>query len=156
MNKTIRLLENLTEGQTKPSEGYICSLQRKADKKLMPFYRDLHRELIQQPILYWGNTVARINGKNGCLRVYLKERMAYYCVHKHKDLASVLDDLVLTELTENTVVMHDHNIINYNEIFKYQNIECNAHLLRDFKKVANDTGCDIYQKLIKVKAILSC
>ena len=46
--------------------------------------------------------------------------------------------------------MHDHNIINYNEIFKYQNVECNAHLLRDFKKVADDTGCDIYQKLIKL------
>lgn len=150
VNKVIRLLEGLTEGQVKPSEGYICSLQRKAAKKLMPFYRDLRGELIQRHMLYWDDTVARINGKNGCLRVYLDERMAYYCAHEHKDLAGVLDDLVLTELTEDTIVMHDHNIINYNEIFKHQNVECNAHLLRDFKKVANDTGGDIYQKLIKL------
>ena len=31
--------------------------------------------------------------------------------------------------------MHDHNTVNYNEIFNYLNLECNQHLLRDLAAV---------------------
>ena len=35
--------------------------------------------------------------------------------------------------------MHDHNTINYNEKFRFENIECNQHLQRDCQKNADDT-----------------
>ena len=42
-------------------------------------------------------------------------------------------------LTEDIKVMHDHNTINYNEKFRFENIECNQHLQRDCQKNADDT-----------------
>ena len=35
--------------------------------------------------------------------------------------------------------MHDHNIVNYNDRFSYQNLECNSHLQRDNQKNLDDT-----------------
>ena len=37
-----------------------------------------------------------------------------------------------------TTVMHDHNKVNYNEAYSFNNIECNAHLLRDLQKIADN------------------
>lgn len=34
--------------------------------------------------------------------------------------------------------MHDHNKVNYNEQFRFENFECNQHLERDIQKVADD------------------
>lgn len=34
--------------------------------------------------------------------------------------------------------MHDHNKVNYNETYSFSNIECNAHLLRDLQKIADN------------------
>lgn len=48
--------------------------------------------------------------------------------------------------------MHDHNKVNYNEEFSYQNIECNIHLLRDIEKCKTNTmneWCDKLSSLIK-------
>lgn len=35
--------------------------------------------------------------------------------------------------------MHDHNILNYNKKFHYENIECCQHLERDLQKNSDDT-----------------
>lgn len=42
---------------------------------------------------------------------------------------------VVELLPPETVVMHDHNIVNYCSDYSFTNIECNAHLLRDLHKV---------------------
>lgn len=34
--------------------------------------------------------------------------------------------------------MHDHSKVNYNEQFRFENLECNQHLERDIQKVADD------------------
>jgi len=36
--------------------------------------------------------------------------------------------------------MHDHNKVNYNDDYCFQNIECNQHLQRDCQKNSDDSG----------------
>ena len=49
--------------------------------------------------------------------------------------------------------MHDHNKVNYNETFGFENIECNQHLERDLQKVADDNPEHTWSK--KLKALIS-
>lgn len=49
--------------------------------------------------------------------------------------------------------MHDHNKVNYNEQFSFENIECNQHLERDLQKVADDNPDHTWSK--KMKALIS-
>ena len=51
-----------------------------------------------------------------------------------KDKIGLDEDGILRLLPKETVVMHDHNKVNYNKEFSFSNIECNVHLLRDLQK----------------------
>ena len=75
-----------------------------------------------------------INTNRACLRFYGDEKISYYMAHDRKDLDGIVEDKVLDYLDENQTVMHDHNKVNYNERFFFNNIECNQHLQRDLKK----------------------
>ena len=48
--------------------------------------------------------------------------------------------------------MHDHNIVNYNKQFAFQNIECNIHLERYLQKIADDTGHTV---LLSIKELIT-
>jgi hypothetical protein len=54
-------------------------------------------------------------------------------------MESLDDDNVLNLLTSETKTMHDHNTVNYNEKYSFENIECNQHLQRDCQKNSDDT-----------------
>ena len=43
-------------------------------------------------------------------------------------------------LSASTIVMHDHNTVNYNDDYSFTNIECNVHLLRDLQKATDNLG----------------
>lgn len=45
--------------------------------------------------------------------------------YEAKDRAGIDEDSILAALSPDTIVMHDHNTINYNDDFQFQNIECN-------------------------------
>ena len=77
--------------------------------------------------------------ERACFRFYCDETIAYYTAHAHKDMESLDDDNVLNLLTANTKAMHDHNTVNYNEKYSFENIECNQHLQRDCQKNSDDT-----------------
>lgn len=72
--------------------------------------------------------------------------------HDRKDLDGIVEDKVLDYLDENQTVMHDHNKVNYNERFFFNNIECNQHLQRDLKKNAEDTG---HEEPLELKKLIS-
>jgi hypothetical protein len=80
-----------------------------------------------------------INTNRACFRFYGNETIAYYTAHDHKDMESIDDDNVLALLTSATKTMHDHNKVNYNEKFSFDNLECNQHLQRDCQKNSDDT-----------------
>lgn len=77
--------------------------------------------------------------ERACFRFYGDETIAYYTAHAHKDMESLDDDNVLNLLTSETKAMHDHNTVNYNEKYSFENIECNQHLQRDCQKNSDDT-----------------
>jgi hypothetical protein len=71
------------------------------------------------------------------MRFYGNERIALYKAHAKKDRAGLDEDNILAALGPGTVVMHDHNTVNYNADFCFYNVECNQHLERDLQKLAD-------------------
>ena len=139
MNKVAMFLEGISDGALTPCEGYVAKLQSRAAKWLYQFREDLKLLLITRKIVYWDDTVIMILTERGCFRFYGDETIAYYTAHAHKDMESLDDDNVLNLLTAETTTMHDHNTVNYNEKYSFENIECNQHLQRDCQKNSDDT-----------------
>lgn len=153
INKVCMLINGMTGGQMDPSEGFICKLYRRASMALAEFMAELKCLMIQRNILYWDDTVIMIKTSRSCMRFYGDESISYYTAHDSKDLDGLLEDDILPVLTKKTTVMHDHNKVNYNEQFSFENIECNQHLERDLQKVADDNPDHTWSK--KMKALIS-
>ena len=140
INKVPDLFAAITSGEIRPSEGYIAKLQHRAAKLLELFRRDLIGVLISRRIVFWDDTVIFANKERICLRFYGDEHIAVFFAHAKKDLVGMLEDNILQVLSPETRVMHDHNTVNYNALFHFINLECNAHVLRDLQKSYDDTG----------------
>ena len=138
INKVRMLINGMTDGLMNPSEGFICKLYKRAAQRLDTFIAGLRKMLITRALVYWDDTVIMIQTARACMRFYGDESISYYTAHEHKDLDGLLQDDILTVLTPETTVMHDHNRVNYNERFSFMNIECNQHLERDLQKIADD------------------
>jgi hypothetical protein len=152
INKVRTFLSGLTDGLVEPCEGYIAKLQQRAASALDTFMDDLRHMLITRSLVYWDETVIMINRKRGCLRFYGDDTIVFYTAHLHKDMESLDEDHVLALLTSETSVMHDHNKVNYNEKYCFQNLECNQHLQRDLQKSADDTR---HLELLGLKELIS-
>jgi hypothetical protein len=152
INKARTFISGLTGGQAEPCEGYIAKLQHRAASALDAFMEGLRLMLITRVLVYWDETVIMINKQRACLRFYGDESIAYYTAHLHKDMQGLDDDNVLALLTAETSVMHDHNKVNYNEKYCFQNLECNQHLQRDLQKSADDTR---HPDLLELKELIS-
>lgn len=139
INKTGMFLSGITAGELSPCDGYIAKLQGRAAKLLLVFREDLRLLLITRSLVYWDDSVIMINAKRACFRFYGDETIAYYTAHEHKGMEGIDDDNVLPLLTSDTKTMHDHNKVNYNEKFCFENLECNQHLQRDCQKNSDDT-----------------
>jgi hypothetical protein len=139
INKVRALLFGMTDGAVIQSEGYIAKLQSRAAIGLEMFVTNLKTVLIHRTLVYWDDTVIMVNTKRACLRFYGDETIALYTANKHKDMESIDDDGILGLLQSTTSAMHDHNKVNYNNRFFFQNLECNQHLQRDLQKNSDDT-----------------
>lgn len=139
MNKVSMFLDGITGGKLTPCEGYVAKLQVRAANGLRRFRENLKALLVARKIVYWDDTVIMILAERACFRFYGDETIAYYTAHTHKDMESLDDDNVLNLLTADTKTMHDHNTVNYNEKYRFENIECNQHLQRDCQKNSDDT-----------------
>lgn len=133
-HRTRELINGFSNGEMNISEGYLAKLQLRCYKKLEEFENELHKEILKQKLLYWDDTAISIDKKQACLRFYGDEKLAYYKAHERKNKEGIDADNILKVLSEDTVVMHDHNIVNYNEDYNFTNAECCVHLLRDLKK----------------------
>ena len=139
MNKNAMFLAGITHGDLTPCEGYIAKLQKRAANGLVQFCSDLKQLLITRRILYWDDTVIMIMTKRACFRFYGDEKIAYYTAHETKGWAGIDEDGILELLTSDTWVMHDHNTINYNKKFHFNNLECDQHGERDCQRNTDDT-----------------
>ena len=137
INKIRRIISGLSLDIT-PSEGYISKLQVKASKSLDKFIEDIKNQILKTSLIYWDDTVIFINKKRSCLRFYGDEKLAFYAAHKTKGKTGLDEDKILKLVDKETWIMHDHNIVNYNEDYDFKNIECCAHLLRDLERVSQN------------------
>ena len=152
-NKIRRIIKGLSMEDINPCEGYIAKLQKQASKKLESFVEELRTYLLNSKIVYWDDTVINISGNQSCMRYYGNEDVCLFKAHEKKNKAGLDKDNILKLLSSNTIVEHDHNIVNYNKDYSFINAECCQHLLRDLKKVKinlpNRTWCDEVIKLFQ-------
>ena len=134
-NKTRRILSGLSMEEIEPCEGYLAKLQKVASKGLESFIEELRVALIKSEIVYWDDTVIQINQKQSCMRYYGNDFICLFKAHEKKNKEGLDKDKILSLLSSNTVVEHDHNKVNYNPEYEFINAECCQHLLRDLKKV---------------------
>lgn len=152
INKVKDQISGMTNNEINLSEGFIAKLQRRAAAALTVFIAELYVYILTRTLLYWDDTVIFVNQKRACLRFYGDETISYYTAHEHKDLDGLMEDNILPLLAKDVTVMHDHNRVNYNPSFIFRNIECNQHLQRDMKKMANDSG---YKEWTEAEALIS-
>lgn len=138
MNRTKSIISGLTHNEINLSEGYISKLQKRLYNNLEEYDHYLKKKIISLPVLHWDDTVIMVSTNRACLRFYGNDRIAYYSAHMHKDKKGLDEDGILLSLDEKTVVVHDHNKVNYNDDYEFLNAECCAHLLRDLKKVVDN------------------
>lgn len=135
VGRTHRFMDGMLGGIS-PCEGYIINLQKKYSKQLKDFTSDVRGYCLDAKLLYWDDTVVFMNADRGCMRFYGDERVALYKAHAKKDKAGLDEDNILDLLSPQTIVMHDHNMVNYNDDYSFTNAECSQHLLRDLQKFA--------------------
>lgn len=150
MSRTKEIIAGLTKDEINLSVGYIAKLQKKLSDCLKEFNKELKRTVIQLPILHWDDTVIAVDKKRACLRFYGNEKLAYYKAHERKDKAGLDEDQILQNLDPKTYVVHDHNKVNYNDDYEFQNVECCVHLLRDLKKVVDNLGHEWPKEMIEL------
>ena len=130
INKVKRIISGLTMNEINLSEGFISKLQKRAVSKLNSFRQQLYDHIIAKlKIVYWDDTVIMVNKKQACLRFYGDDSVALYYAHGEKNKAGIDADKILPMLSKETIVMHDHNKVNYNKDYDFINAECNQHLL---------------------------
>ena len=137
VNRTSRLIESMIKNSIHPSEGFICKLQKRASAHLRGFVEDARLACINSKHLYWDDTVIFINTTRACMRFYGNENVALFKAHAKKDRAGIDEDAILGALSIDTIVMHDHVVMNYNDDFYFRNVECNQHLERDLQGLAD-------------------
>lgn len=149
-HRTKELISGFTGGELNMSEGYIAKLQKRCYEKLNDFDNELHKKLLTLKVINWDDTVIAINGKNGCLRFYGNEQLKCYRVHEKKNKEGIDKDGILPYLNKDTVVVHDHNIVNYNDDYEFTNAECCVHLIRDLNKLNEVLPREWIKKLISL------
>ncbi len=149
-HRTRELISGFTNNEMNMSEGYIAKLQKRCYQKLENFDNDLHKKILEQSILHWDDTVINIDKKRACLRFYGTEKLAYYKAHEKKNKEGLDEDKILNYLSDKTVVVHDHNKVNYNDSYDFINAECCVHLIRDLNKQNENLPRKWIEKLIKL------
>lgn len=135
------LIYGLTNGEINPSEGYMVKLQKKAGTSLDDFLFDAKEKIKQSKLVQWDDTVVRIAEKDkACLRAYTNRKIVLYKAHMAKDTKGMDEDGILQNLSNDTIVVHDHLVHNYCDDYKYQNAECNAHITRKLKGITVNTN----------------
>ena len=150
MKRTKEIISGLTNDEINLSEGYISKLQKRLSKQFESFITELKLETIKLRVLHWDDTVINISTNRGCLRFYGDEKLALYTAHTHKDKAGLDEDNILLSLDKDTVVVHDHNTVNYNDDYDFLNAECCAHLLRDLKKIVDNLDHEWAKEMINL------
>lgn len=149
-NKTVKLVSGITNEQINLSEGYVTKLQKRAADYLIQYIEELKAYIPKQEVYGWDDGVVSINKKDGILRTYCTDNVALFIGHEKKNEEGIDEDGILLNTGNETIVMHDHILHNYNEKYNFKNVECMIHLIRRLKKMNNNTNHDWCLELVKL------
>lgn len=149
-NKTVKLINGITNGEINMSESYVVKLQKRASKNTEEFVEELKKYIPNQPVYGWDDGVVSINQKDGVLRTYCTDKVALFVGHEFKNKDGLDEDGILANTPSTTIVMHDHILHNYNNKYNFDNVECMIHLIRRLKKMKNNTNHDWNDDLIEL------
>jgi len=150
-NRTKILINGFTGSYVNMSEGFIVKLQKQCFSNLTNFNNDLKVQIINEKLIHWDDTVIMIDKRRSCLRYYGTEKLALFTAHETKGKIGIDEDAILKNLTDEVTVVHDHNTVNYNEEFVFDNAECCVHLIRDL----NDLNYDLPREwLVSLKELM--
>jgi transposase len=138
INKVKRIIDGLTMNEINLSEGFISKLQQRAASKLDAFIKDAKFYITHLKLIHWDDTTIMVNKKRSCIRFYGNEDVALYFAHLRKDKEGIDEDNILKLVSSLAVLIHDHNLVNYNKDYSFINAECCQHLIRDLQKVTDN------------------
>ena len=118
IDKTIKLIADLTSGKLNISKGMVNGLSREFSMKTDKEKKELFASLMKKPVLHTDNTNARSNGNS--------RFVAQYYFRENKGHAGVKGTPV--DLNQSAIFIHDHDTTFYNYGSDHQ--ECIAHILR--------------------------
>lgn len=162
LNKITSFISGVTNNEINLCEGFLIKLQKKSADNLKIFTHELKQKIISLIKLFWDDTVVKFGlgepsegydekdlkyyeelkddeknkkVRSGIIRFYGDDEWAYLVGHRFKNKEGIDDDGILSNLTENCVVMHDHVLLNYNSKYSFKNAECNEHTKRYLKGI---------------------
>ncbi len=76
----------------------------------------------------------------GVIRAYTNGMIKLYKSHTNKSAETYKEDNILSRLSKETTVVHDHLLFNYNDKFDFKNAECNTHAIRKGRGIKANTN----------------
>jgi len=146
INKVRKYFTGLSNEEINMSEGYISKLQVKVASKLDDFIDELKTKILREKIVHWDDTEIKIAISKGYLRFYGNEKLALIIAHANKKEEGFETDGIFENLTEEQTLVHDHVLYTYNEKFKFQNSECNSHILRYLQAITDNVHNHNWEK----------
>lgn len=86
----------------------------------------------------------------GIIRAYTNGEIKLYKAHTNKSADTYKEDNILTRLSSEQTVVHDHMKYNYNDLFKFENAECNIHPIRKGRGVKANTDHEWPDKIAEL------
>ncbi len=146
VNRTQRILHELTEGRLHLCEASILAYQHQLSVNLQSELERIKQDIIAAKVSHKDESGVRINGKLQWLHVNSTKDTTYYAVHPKR--GSEADKEIGILPTYIDVLVHDHLKSLYN--FPCKHAECNAHILRYLKGVCeNDKEYEPYAKPLR-------
>ena len=148
IDKTIKLISDLTDGKLSISKGMVNGLSKEFSMKTDKEKKELFASLMQKPVLHTDNTNARSNGSSRFVFIVAApDGTAQYYFRENKGHAGIKDTPV--DLNQSAIFIHDHDTTFYNYGSGHQ--ECIAHILRYCKdSIQNEPDRKWNKKMYKL------
>lgn len=148
IDKTIKLISELTGGQLTISKGMVNGLAKEFSLRSEAEKKALFDSLMHKPILHTDNTNARSSGNSRFVFVVAApDGTAQYYYRENKGHAGIKGTPV--DLNQSAIFIHDHDTSFYNYGRGHQ--ECLAHILRYCKdSIQNEPDRKWNKKMYKL------
>jgi transposase len=132
VNKTVDILNGISGGALRLSEGTVVNFQKSLAQKIQPAIEIIKQRLIQCNVLGADETGCRVNGKLNWIQVFSNSQYTLFGFNKKRgDLYA--DGMDILDLFTG-VLVHDH-FKSYYGYTLMTHAECNAHILRYLQAV---------------------